>query len=264
MTPKVKTQQFYKFGIAQRKYSLRVVANGTALDSNRVVQGADFCVGQYMTFWLKSSPPYVSSIFNWSLAGVFENAETNPCPTCSTDPYVDQGLLAQPSTTAWWVSGGSPETYNSTVQATFIFANGQSITASEAGQFHMFRPQATVTTITGDVGFGYNYYLRPANANVCPSFWRQCEFPPNFYSWHSISELRDGSSIFSGTIGWLQVVDSTTRRVPTNDPSGKWFGLVLSDVLDNPAQFRGNAPTVPYDSPSLQPSPYPLAHTRHI
>jgi hypothetical protein len=221
----------YHFSVGQQKYPMEILANGAVLDPNDVASNAIFCVGQYIDFSLASSPPYSSATFSWTLPGIYKNAETNAGTYCSTDPYVDTNLLTDSTTTAWWVSGGQPETYTVNLDATFNFANGQSVTMTPSGQFNMWRPTSTVTAQTGIVEIGYNYW------NPLPQFALHYGNNliaaglnlPGIYMSCSVQVLAS----FSGGSNWVQVVASAYRSAETNDDSGFWYGENPSHVLDH-------------------------------
>src|SRR5208282_1129968 len=89
---------------------------------------------------------------------------TNPCPTCSTDPIVNPSLLTSNQTTAWWVSDSSdpPDIDSASVVCTLYFYNGEPpLTVSANGLFNMYRPNSEVTTITGVTAADYNSYYDP-------------------------------------------------------------------------------------------------------
>jgi hypothetical protein len=146
-----------------QEYTLKIQVNQSAILSTvGVVAGAHYCVGQYLDFepyWLPNDPPYIvsTSFFHWHLPGNYFNAETTPCPTCSTDPFVNADLLANDTTTAWWVSGGTPAEYTASVGMNLMFPNGQNASIAAVGKFNMYRPQAKVTAITQAVAVDSDY-----------------------------------------------------------------------------------------------------------
>ena len=261
VTPKVKGLDYYTFDPPPppSKYTPVIVANNVTLEPDEVVGNAQFCVGQYLTFGLESCPPYQSATFSWDLAGVFMNADTNPCPTCSTDPYVDDNLLKNSETTAWWVSGGSPETYTACVDMDLHFANGQTVSVSPRGQFHMWKPLTSVSAPMGNVDFGYNY-------------WKGDPGPPP--SWIGEFALHLGTLVnsdppygpvgikfpysltiplnFSGSPSWTQVANSVFRGVQTNDIFGHWWTMQAYHAVDGSLRLIAGSNT-PFDSPALQP-----------
>jgi hypothetical protein len=112
-----------------------------------VATGANFCVGQDVSFQLQFTglPTYaIATNFKWTLDGTFVN--TNPPPQYSDgchDYYVENpAFLNLPSTWGWWVSGGQPATYRSSVTCDLIFTNGiPSQPVNTSGEFTMYRPQ---------------------------------------------------------------------------------------------------------------------------
>ena len=155
LTPYLPGVDYYTFDVNTQKYQLAVSANSVPLDPDGVVPGADFCVGQYITFALGGIPGGVGSTgYHWTLGGDFYNADTNPCPTCSTDPIFNPSLLKSNTTTAWWVSGNfsPPDIDPVFVDCTLIFYNGNPpIHVGVNGLFNMYRPQTTITPLTSSV-----------------------------------------------------------------------------------------------------------------
>jgi len=261
VSPKVSGADYYTWGEpTPPKYPLAIVANGVTLDPDDVVTNASFCVGQDINLSLASYPPYLSATFNWILPGVFENATTNAGPYCSTDPYVNTNLLTNATTSAWWVSGGTPTNYSVSADATFTFANGQSVAATPSGQFHMFRPTSSIAVGTGTVQNGNNYY---SSAGSLPQFalhYGNNVLHDNFLSpgiYMSCTVV--ASPLFPGTSNWVQVVKSAYRTAQTNDSSGAWYGLNPSHVLDGSdpysdfAYYYGNPFVI--DPPKTGPNP---------
>jgi len=144
VTPRVKNKDFYTFSVDKQKYELAVQANGTTLDPNVVVDGAKFCVGQYIPFspvWSPSEPPGIQTkLVKWSFDGNFVNDWILPSDTSSKNYYQDSSLLANETTSAWWVKGGS----EAGLGEGLTLDNGQYVAVAANGKFSMYRPSAVM------------------------------------------------------------------------------------------------------------------------
>ncbi len=152
ITPQVDGVQNYDFSVTAQKYELHIVANSAVpLQPDHVVQLAQFCVGQYLTFtptWTPSLPSGTQkSPIQWVFGGTFVNNATNDdgeddYPISSENYFMDASQLNNETTAAWWTSGGfNPQvTYTATVGEGLTFPNGQYLALTVKGQFSMFRP----------------------------------------------------------------------------------------------------------------------------
>lgn len=240
MTPIVKNKDNYNFGVGAQKYTPTITANTVPLDPNTVVGSANFCVGQYITFGVSGLPSFNSSAasFHWHLPGNYFNAETNPCPTCSTDPFVNSDLLANENTTVWWVSGGTPAEYTASVGMNLLFPNGQNASIAALGKFNMFRPQAKFTTQTTSVNVD-------TNENVL-------EFAIPYPVEQGITFLYTITITCSCSIKWVQVIESSERNL--QDANFTWHQW----TFDGPAPHLDAVPYTacnlagdPVDSPAM-------------
>ena len=155
----------YNYTVGAIKHKLQLVANSCPLAPERVVPNAEFCVGQWVGFW----PVFVPDLggiqcrtVQWSLDGGYVNeawqnysTSINPVPYGSINYQVNPLLLQQPTTGAWWITGGnSPATYSARVAELLTMANGQQVTAKTKGLFHMSRPDVIMVnpTVHGPAG----------------------------------------------------------------------------------------------------------------
>jgi hypothetical protein len=221
----------YNLSVSPTKYKLFVQANGHILRPDRVVPLANFCVGQQIGFapvWSPGTPPYVqgNSYFHWNLPGNYFNAETNLCPTCSTDPFVNPNLLACNTTTAWWVSGGTPAEYVSSIGMNLQFPNGQNASIAALGKFNMFRPQAKISPATTSVNVldGNNLVFSSPTYDDGITFFHTINIPARF----------------SGSIIWVQVASSLVYNL--QDTNSIWHVFT-----PNGASPYGDYP-IPYEA----------------
>jgi hypothetical protein len=148
---------FYKFSIGANQYPLYIMAKDTVrLDPDKVVDGARFCVGQYITFQLSPLPSgVVESDPIWILGGNFVNQKIPKQFPDGSDHYTREAShLLQPKTWGWWTSGGydSPEEYSACLSCTLVFPNGNpSESLSVSGLFSMHRPDLYYRQVSQDI-----------------------------------------------------------------------------------------------------------------
>ena len=128
------------------QYQLVIKANNITLSNNAVATGANFCVGQNVSFNLTGLPDGVTATnFQWTLGGTYVN-KCIPAPDAnSSDTYTNDPLLLKNAVlqTNWWVSGGYPSNVCSAV-VTFdlICTNGNPKQPdSVSGLFSIHRPK---------------------------------------------------------------------------------------------------------------------------
>ena len=243
----------YDAGTDAQKYTLQIEADGagktTFLRPDEIVNDANYCVGQSITFqpfWQPETPPYLTgnSCFHWSLPGNFFNAEMKHYTNGSLDPFVNSDTLThEVATNNWWVSGSPPDGYKASVGMNLHFPNGQNASIAALGKFSIYRPTATMTTITTNVGV-HNDVLEFGNGI---SLDNGITF---FYSF-------DPSS-FPGDASFLQVVLNTTRQL--QDSNSVWHSRTEYNsppYLDNPDPYNQKDSNENYaDSPGIDLSYY--------
>ena len=266
-TPTVYGDDFYTWGVnavypdlnndpsfSDYPHVLSITANGLALDPDGVAPGADYCVGQYLTFALPLPGGVGSTGYNWSLGGDFYNADTNSGPNCSTDPIVNPSLLTSNQTTAWFVSGNfsPPDVCSAFADCTLVFYNGNPpIHVGVNGLFNMYRPTVTVTTITTNVAVDND--------------WRNHSGEHLLALHYGTSEPEKQQGItFSGHITvpeglgydseWVQVINSTFAKLDDIDVVTN-CSHVLDTVDPYPPNPDSTSPPTTSDSPGL---PLPL------
>ncbi len=133
----------------QQKYEPVITANGITLDPDSVTNGADFCVGQGITFAIAGAPPrYLGAEAKWTLPGTYVN--TNSDPNCDLFYEKNTALLTRLSwrdktlstTPCWYVLDAANAQVSVTV--TYYFRNeGRSYSFIATGKFNVHRPTAT-------------------------------------------------------------------------------------------------------------------------
>ena len=256
MTPKVKGVKYYNFNVDQQKYRLFIQANTQLLQPDRVARGADYIVGQQLTFSPVWSPPLPvnpqKSPILWHVDGNVMNAQTNIIPGGSRPTSSDVYFLNQDSlkqevlTNCWWVSRSGSDGYLAAFAEGLTFANGQYVVVSAGGKFTMFRPTATISTVTTNVSiYPANRLIFGVMDEVHQKLISGIYFYPSFTGTQPLD---------SGYIGWKQVIGSIEGSI--TDTNGTNHVLVqpgLAPHLDdyNPywAVLEGD---IAFDHPNLQ------------
>jgi len=209
VTPLVTGLDHYTFDVYPTKHRLRITANWLDCQNDAFFLRPEFIVGQHVTFrgvWDKTPPALVEYLTTqkWTFGGNFYNDGTNAVPgsvfpRCSTNYFVNNGMLENDPTTAWWVSGGFPfpRLYYVNLEKGLTFENGQRVDLKESGSFQMYRPQGKISPFTTAVDV--NDCRRPYLALV----FGTCEGDGITFS-NSIS-IPPG---FSGSVEWMQVASS--------------------------------------------------------
>ena len=246
----------YDAGTDAQKYTLQIEADGagktTFLRPDEIVNDANYCVGQSITFqpfWQPETPPYLTgnSCFHWSLPGNFFNAEMKHYTNGSLDPFVNSDTLThEVATNNWWVSGSPPDGYIVSVGMNVLFPNGQNASIAALGKFSMFRPTATMTTVTTSV----NVSIEDANGVL---HWILSFADPNpFHSPRAgitYNYSFDPGS-FSSSVHLLQVILNTSRQI--QDSNSVWHqykhnpSSLASPYLDtsDPYAIDEDSPTI--------------------
>ena len=258
---------FYIFNVSEQKYKLQIQVNDAAiLDPDCVVSNANYCVGQYLTFTagfdpaLPETPEYAP--VRWAFTGTYYNDGSNAVPgetypTCSSNYFANIGKLSNPSTTAWWVSGGTnaniPAIYNASFGEGLTFANGQYLAVATHGLFNMYRPTATISPVMSSVTlfFRTNVFLLQfgvfTNDINGITFSNTVAYPTNFQGsteWIQIAFTNDRSMqdffatnhirIHNGSAPFLDTEDPYTSKLDDGtavDSPGQGIGLLITNVV---------------------------------
>jgi len=215
-----------------QEYKLKIqVNNAVTLDPDIVVDGANnFWVGQHLHFStgfdpaLPENPVYAP--INWWFAGLFVNDSVQPYPNGSVNYFMNSAKLANPSQDNWWVAGISSTQFESKLETrvaeVLTFSNGQSVDIAATGFFDMYRPQLKVTTTTTSVAMDDDY----GNGAFLALHYG------DFESYATSGILFSNTvAITSGSIQWLQVINSSLRRWQLNN--GTWLTTQNTNALDN-------------------------------
>jgi hypothetical protein len=250
VTPVALGHDFYTVGVGANPYNLYITANGVQLDPSQVVNGADYCVGQPITFDVTPLPGGYANKAVWSLPGTFVNEQ--PDPNCNLyydensallQPYVPvrgQGTL---STSGWYVSKELPGTVS--VQVGWSDTqNGKIWTAKVTGQFNMHRP----TTAQGQPYQPDGTPTAQVLGNILSLGDGNRHFDMSFQH-----EINPGN--FSGQAGYVQLISgeytlsSTGLPIPIA-PNG---GAGTPDIeLDNMyGEFPRGQPPIPANANTL-------------
>jgi hypothetical protein len=133
---------FSIFGLTATKPEIAIQANGKTLNSDYVVPGADFCVGEYIKFDIIGIDPTGHSVV-WDLPGTFVNRQ--PDSNCLRFFNKDDTKLIRHfdndrtlSTYCWYVRGLQQKTVTVTIY--YYNGNGQVISYPITGKFNVHRP----------------------------------------------------------------------------------------------------------------------------
>jgi hypothetical protein len=167
ITPQANAE-FYVFGVVPQKHRLWILANTTVLAQDRVAPLSKFCVGQKLTF----SPAFSPGIpglkrqsAQWGFTGQYVNTSMVNGAGCK-QLWVDEKLLRQETTSAWWVTGQfGYEHKGALVDMDLSFDNGQSARVTGRGLFGMHRP--TIATIPPP------WYSDPRHASLHYDLWTE-------------------------------------------------------------------------------------------
>ena len=148
VTPIVAGVDYYTFVEPMpSEYKLAITANVFTLSNSVATNGANFCVGQNVSFSLAGLPTdgsVIATNFQWTLGGTYVNKWIAPVADGS-DTYVNDTNLLKNAVlqTNWWISGGyNPLTYQASVSCDLIFTNGNPKQPFSAqGLFTMHRPR---------------------------------------------------------------------------------------------------------------------------
>jgi len=130
-------------------YKPTVLANGVTLDPSTVTPGADFCVGQGITFDVGNLPDQIflhhyDLVAKWSLPDLFVNTNSDPnCDLFYEENPAFLGLVLsrdkKVSTFCWYVKG--QQAAKAKVDMLFYSNNGnQPVYFSAEGKFNVHRP----------------------------------------------------------------------------------------------------------------------------
>ncbi|HRT09471.1 MAG TPA: hypothetical protein P5233_13910 [Candidatus Paceibacterota bacterium] len=230
-TPRVKNEEFYHFGINQQKHKLRLAANGQVLEPDKVVAGAEFCVGQKVTFTAQWDPALVgvsSNAYDWVMSTKYVNHSWQHCRYDEFGNAIyygsvnydrDAEVLKLAAPWAWWVTGGDK---NVKLDLTVHFDNGQSATVPAWGRFRMLRPRVTRCEARGPFAAGID----------------RSDF------WPSLS-LMNGPMVFEvyisktypGKFGITQLVNMFSQTMIQLPPYFIWHSTLGTFWLDGVQEF---------------------------
>jgi len=224
------------------KYKLQIAVNNTyPLWPDHVPSYNNYCVGQYLSFAPKWSPPLPEtpqeSLILWAFDGTFVNKKWTQDPVSFPEASVnytnDPARLKIEPTHAWWVSGGSdentPAINNATLGMGLTFQNGQYVAIATHGKFNMWRPKAEIKQrdIFGkpDIYWreNWNFYIFDYHGKIGVGY---PELPiKNYMAYETVIK----SPQFSGNVKYTQIASLTN--------SGTVFDY--SEVLDNQDPYNG-------------------------
>jgi len=221
-------------GAAEGEYTPTITANGLSLSNNVVATGADFCVGQGITFDIAGMPPHYNpdDVVNWTLPGDFVN--TNSAPDCDLFYEENAAFLNPPmgktATHCWYVKQNSnPATVSVTVKYcrydNSTYGVGPLHTLTLTGQFNIHRPTITL----------YDPYYHGA-----PQI--QAAKGVLAVRHHDISFRHYIKSDFPGVAGYAQLV------------SGSWVTTPIGAPLDG-TELDGRLGEFPRGQQSINPTP---------
>lgn len=152
------------------------------LNPDRVRPEAKFWVGQKVTFepvFVPASAETPKKPVRWCLEGEFVNSFNQPCADCSINYVQDTSLLANETTSAWWITSAWPAQYHSLVGMHLKFANGQEATVTGKGLFAMYRPKLLKKFVPTPRP---PYREPPRPLSLCDRLFGRCQFRQNAYS----------------------------------------------------------------------------------
>jgi hypothetical protein len=156
VTPRVEGNPYYTHYVGQTVHKPVLFANGVALEPDKVVDGAEFCVGQRIQFsygWRWDSPYFgappgmTNTTFDWLASakcvnaiktGIFIPPNCINCESLPTFYGYNADLWRTMNPSAWWISGGLKHVR---VTTTNYFANGQVVRIRQRCPFKIYRPR---------------------------------------------------------------------------------------------------------------------------
>jgi hypothetical protein len=236
-------EKYYSFSVSPMKHRLGILANGNPCEIGSFVQPT-FITGQDVTFsasWDNTPPGIQGETNKWFFSGNFKNDATNAIsggsmPTSSDAYFANLTRMTNAVlTNNWWVSGGFsvPDSYPVSLDKGLMFNNGQHLNIVEIGSINMYRPQGKITATTGSVVLDTNMMVGHLN---CAQFFglhfgnpSGCGGTPGI-AFTSATNIPSG---FSGSVRWVQVINSFVVRYQTNDGTDAWFRWAGTNGLDN-------------------------------
>jgi hypothetical protein len=155
ITPTTDTPPFLSLFWSNTKLDApAITVNGITLSNDVVVPGADFCVGQGLTFDVVGLSPYryqYDDVAKWTLPGTFvnERPDTNcilfyaPNAALLTRHHWIDGVIS--TTPCWYVLDGRQMTVSVVVY--YDFSNtGETFTQAVTGKFNVHRPTTALAS----------------------------------------------------------------------------------------------------------------------
>jgi len=216
---------------------VKVYANGTELPREGPSQ-VEFCVGQKIDFTTALDPPVSYQnppAAQWSLSGNYVNDSSTSGSGGSVNYSVNSSLLTQPTTSCWYVGGGSA---SASVGLGLQFSNGQYVAVASSGHFNAYRPDARPKTTAY---LSPLWYSNPRNAVMNLSGYDSLELTANPMEF--ITEIY---SKYPGNADYVQLISGSTG----SDLIPSWS--TGNNAADNSVPYGG---TVPINPNSWSPSP---------
>ena len=219
------------FDVKVSVLSLKLSVNDIPLESGKVATNATFIVGQVLRFStneLHLPQGVQSKTAQWTFEGHFLNDSNQPCADCSVNYTANAAKLTNEITSAWWVSGGTnpPVTYTARLTETLTLSNGSTVIVSGKGLFSMLRPHARIDVQTGTPSFDTNliYGMGPSG----PLYTLGLHYGMPTISGTNTPGIVLSNYFFlppeySGSVQFVQVIDSYLIRYQTNTPVGSWI-----------------------------------------